>query len=270
MTAALTDQFALTVEQLRAAALRVGVVDFPIVLAVRSAHATIGGREAGLAAATRELVSANLIVDGVVHPDLVAILQGLARPDRELAMRLVTPQGMARVAVMRCGQLCVLARRVGDDVLLRIIGQSVELRSVASVLMAELPRCRPADITPVGAPLHEIVDSLCGTHDATGLADRVRALGAEPRAAMLLGTALASRQAFAEIVYYRLSAGEGRIWRGPGATAVFYTGRGRIIGVPSVSPSGQLWTTLKAGSDHALGQAIGQLVEISNQRWENS
>jgi hypothetical protein len=29
-----------------------------------------------------------------------------------------------------------------------------------------------------------------------------------------------------------------------------------------------VWTTLKAGSDHAIKQAIGQLVELSTERWE--
>jgi hypothetical protein len=85
---------------------------------------------------------------------------------------------------------------------------------------------------------------------------------------MLLGSALASRQAFAEIVYYSLDGGEGRISRHPAAVGVFYTKRGRIVSAPSASPAGQLWTTLKAGSDHAIKQAIGQLVELSTDRWE--
>ena len=110
--------------------------------------------------------------------------------------------------------------------------------------------------------------NLIGTHDAAQLADRVRALGAEPRAAMVLGSALSSRMAFAEIVYYALDDDEGRISRRSVAVGVFYTKRGRIVGAPSASPSGQLWTTLKAGSDHAIRQAIGQLVELSAERWE--
>jgi hypothetical protein len=198
---------------------------------------------------------------------LVPLLQTLQRPDRELAMRVATPDGTARIGVVRRGTLCVLARRIGDDILLRIIGHGVELRDVALALLAELPRARPADIQPVVAPLQEMSESLSGTHDPVDLADRIRALGAEPHAAMLLGTALASRQAFVEIVYYVLANTEDRISRGPAAVAVFYTKRGRIVGAPSASPTGQLWTTLKAGSDHALGQAIGQLVELADESW---
>jgi hypothetical protein len=84
---------------------------------------------------------------------------------------------------------------------------------------------------------------------------------------MLLGSALASRQAFAEIVYYALDADEDRVSRSVAAVGVFYTKRGRIVAGPSASPAGQLWTTLKAGSDHAISQAVGQLVELSGGRW---
>ena len=72
---------------------------------------------------------------------------------------------------------------------------------------------------------------------------------------------------FAEIVYYALDDDEDLIARSPAAVGVFYTKRGRIVAGPSVSPAGQLWTTLKAGSDHAISQAIGQLVELSGGRW---
>jgi hypothetical protein len=97
----------------------------------------------------------------------------------------------------------------------------------------------------------------------------VRALGADPAAAMALGSALASRVAFAEIVYYTLDVDADRISRFPAAVGVFYTKRGRIVAAPSASPSGQLWTTLKPGSDHAIKQAVGQLVELSTDRWED-
>ena len=267
MTAVLSQPLTLSEDQLRVLASRVGVHDFPAVLALRGRHTTIDRRDAALHRATRELLSRNLIVESAVHPELVSLLQTLHRPDRELAMRVVTPEFTARITVVRRGTLCLLVRRIGDDIGLRIIGHGVELRDVAKALLAELPRARPADIQPVTAPLHEMAECLSGTHDRVELADRIRALGAEPHAAMLLGSALASRQAFVEIVYYTLACSEDRISRGPAAVAVFYTKRGRIIGSPSASPTGQLWTTLKAGSDHAFGQAIGQLVQLTDASW---
>ncbi|MGV9801803.1 ESX secretion-associated protein EspG, partial [Mycobacterium sp. NPDC003449] len=119
----------------------------------------------------------------------------------------------------------------------------------------------------VGAPLDQAAAALSGDADAAELSDRIRALGAEPRTAMLLGSALSARQAFAEIVYHALDPDEDRVMHRPVAVGVFYTKRGRVVAAPSHSPSGQLWTTLKPGSDHAIKQAIDQLVELSGYRW---
>jgi hypothetical protein len=267
VTAALSHQVTLTECELQTLAFRLGIHDLPVVLAVRPRHATVDSRDAATNRATQELVSRNLIVDDQVHPDLVSVLQALQRPDRELAMRLVTPDGTARVSAVRRGSRGVLARRIGDDISLRTVGESGELRDMAGALLAELPQAKPAEIHPVGAPLLEMSECLSGTHDSVGFADRIRALGAESKAAMLLGAALASRQAFAEIVHYALADDEGRISRSPAAVGVFYTKRGRIVGAPSASPSGQLWATLKAGSDHAVVDAIGQLVGLANDEW---
>jgi hypothetical protein len=263
VTAAPSHPVTLTERELHTLAFRLGIHDLPVVLAIRHRNPTIESRDT--AATTQELVSRNLIADDEVHPDLTSVLRALQRPDRELAMRLVTPDGTARVSVVRRGSLGVLARRIGDDISLRTTGESGESCDMAAALLAELPQAKPAEIQPVGALLSEMSECLSGTHDSLDLADRIRALGAEPKAAMLLGTALASRQAFAEIVHYALADDEGRISRSPAAVGVFYTKRGRIVAAPTASPSGQIWATLKAGSDHAVVDAIGRLVELCDE-----
>jgi hypothetical protein len=265
VTAALSHPVTLTERELHTLALRLGIHDLPVVLAVRHRHPTIDSRDTAASRATQELVSRNLIADDEVHPDLISVLRALQRPERELAMRLVTPDGTARISAVRRGSLGVLARRIGDDISLRTVGASGESCDMAAALLAELPQAKPAEIQPVGAPLSEMSERLSGTHDSLDLADRVRALGAEAKAAMLLGTALASRQAFAEIVHYALADDEGRISRSPAAVGVFYTKRGRIVAAPTASPSGEIWATLKAGSDHAVVDAIGRLVELSDE-----
>ncbi|OHU92280.1 ESX secretion-associated protein EspG [Mycobacterium talmoniae] len=267
MTTAAPPQYTVTDDELQAIAARIGIQSFPVVLGIRPRHGTVEMLTAALDHATGTLVSRGLITDGEVSAELVPLLQALQRPDRELAMRLVTPEGIARLALVRRGRLAVLARRVGNEIALRVIEGDGGLDTVTRALLAELPRAEAAQVTPVGAPLETMSQNLSGTHDPAQLADRIRALGAEPRAAMLLGSALASRAAFAEIVYYALSADADRISRRPAAVGVFYTKRGRIVGAPSASPSGQLWSTLKPGSDHAIGQAIGQLVELSDGGW---
>ena len=268
MTTAVRPHFTLNDDELQVIGARVGIEEFPAVLGVRPRHRTVDALTEAFDRATVNLVSRGLICDGVVAPELLPLLQALRRPHRELATRLVTPDGIARLSIVRRGALGVLARRVNNEIVLRVIDGSPDLTAVTRTLIGELPRAQAAQISPVGAPLETVCRKLMGTHDAAQLADRVRALGAEPRTAMMLGSALASREAFAEVVYFALASDQDRISRRPAAVGIFYTRRGRIVGAPSASPSGQLWSTLKPGSDHAIGQAIRQLVELSSQAWE--
>lgn len=267
MTASLTSHFVLTDDEMQVVASRVGVQALPVVLGLRPRHGSETALLAAIDSATRTLAERGLIRDGEVTPDLVPLLRALQRPDRELAMRFVTPDGTARVTVIRQGVQCISVRRIGNEITVDVVEGQPSLSSAIRALLAHLPVTPAADIGAVGAPLDAASEALSGTHDATVLSDRIRTLGAEPRTAMLLGSALASRQAFAEIVYYALDDDEDRISRSPAAVGVFYTKRGRIVAGPSVSPAGQLWTTLKAGSDHAISQTIGQLVELSGGRW---
>ncbi len=268
MTTALRSQFSLTDDELQVVAARLAVEDFPTVLAVLPRHGTTEALHAAFDHATRALVSRRLISEGLVAGDLASQLSALHRPERELAMRLVTPDGSTRVSIVRQGSLGVLARRVGDQFALRAIGNGGGLRESTRALLAELPQMEPARIDPVSAPLDAMTECLNARGDGPDLADRIYALGGERKAAMLLGSALSARLAFAEIVYYPLASDEGRISRYPAAVAVFYTKRGRIVAAPSASPSAQLWITLKPGSDHAITQAIGQLIELSAEEWE--
>ncbi|MCG7607446.1 MULTISPECIES: ESX secretion-associated protein EspG [Mycobacterium] len=267
MTASLAPQFAVTDDELHVLAARLGVQALPVVLNLRSRHPTQTARAEAMGEASRSLTERGLLSAGEVGTELAAVVQSLQRPDRELAMRLVTPDGLARVAVVRYGAQCVSACRVRDEITLDLIDDGASLSSAGSSLLRRLPASTPADFSPVGAPLTEAAQALSDTHDCTALSDQVRALGADTRSAMTLGAALASRLAFAEIVYQALDDDLDRISRTPGAVGIFYTKRGRIVAAPSASPTGQLWTTLKPGSDHTIKQAIGQLVELSGYRW---
>src|SRR5262249_31470162 len=125
MTAARLSQVFLTADELIVAANRRAMYDFPTVLAVRSRPATVDLRAGAHGRAERDLMSRGLLVDGGVNQELAAMLAALHRPDRELAMRLVTPDGTARISVARRGEHAVLARRVGDDIALRFVGAEV-------------------------------------------------------------------------------------------------------------------------------------------------
>jgi hypothetical protein len=268
VTASLASHFVVTDDEMQVIASRLGVQALPVVLGLRPRHATETDLCVAVDHATRSLSGRGLISDGEIAAEIVPLIRALQRPERELAMRLVTPDGIARVAVIRHGSQCISALRVDGKVVIEATEGQATLAQATGALLRQLPASPAAEVDPVGAPLDAVADALSDTHDPALLSDRVRALGADARTAILLGSALASRQAFAEIVYYVLDDDEGRISRRPIAVGVFYTKRGRIVGAPSASPSGQLWTTLKAGSDHAIRQAIGQLVELSAERWE--
>jgi hypothetical protein len=268
VTATLTPPYVVSEDELQVIASRAGIQALPVVLGVRTRQRTESALVAAGDHAARTLTDRGLLCDGQVIPELVTLLRALQRPDRELAMRMVTPEGIGRVAVIRRGTQCISAWRVANEISLEIVDGLATLAAASQALIRQLPASSAAEILPVGAPLDAASEALSGTHDAAQLSDRIRALGAEPRTAMMLGSALASRQAFAEIVYYSLDTDRGRISRCPAAVGVFYTKRGRIVGAPSASPTGQLWTTLKTGSDHFIKQAIDQLVELSTERWE--
>ncbi|MGV9799935.1 ESX secretion-associated protein EspG [Mycobacterium sp. NPDC003449] len=268
MTGALIQEWSFTADELAALAARTSGPGTPAVLGLRPRHATLDAGDAALSQAVHTLTRRGVIVDGVVEPELVTVLHALQRPDREFVMRLVTPAGIGRTSVLRRGPLCVTARRIGERLDVRVLGLNIALFDVAAVLLGDMPAAQPAAIEPVGAPLSDMTDALSESHDPLVLADRIRAVGVPQRAAVLLGAALGSRQAFAEIVYSALVDGEDRIVRVPAAVAVLYTARGRVIAVPSISPAGQLWSTLKPGSDQVFGQSMSQLAELSTESWE--
>lgn len=267
MTTVLAPHFVVNDDEMHVLTAQLGVQALPLVLDLRPRHPTETARAEAAGRARQSLTERGLIAAGEVSAELAVLVQSLQRPERELAMRLVTPDGLARVTVVRSGTQCISACRVGNEVTLQTTADGADLPNAARALLRPLPAAKPAEISPVGGPLSEVSQALSDTHDATVLSDRIRALGADPRSAMMLGSALAARLAFAEIVYYALDDDTDRVSRSAGAVGIFYTKRGRLVGAPSASPSGQLWTTLKPGSDHTIKQAIGQLVELSGYRW---
>ena len=134
MSAALMSRFSLTDDELQVVASRAGVGDFPTVLAVGPRHVRTEALNAAFDRATRALMARGLITDGLVAPDLASVVRALHRPDRELAMRMVTPDGITRISMVRQGSLGVLAHRVGNMFVLRAYG--AELREATQALVS--------------------------------------------------------------------------------------------------------------------------------------
>ncbi|WP_458318261.1 ESX secretion-associated protein EspG [Mycolicibacterium brisbanense] len=267
MSAPATPLFELSDDELHAVGTQLGIAEFPVVLAMRPRHDTVGALERAHQAAGRSLASRGLLDTDGVLPELADLVQILRRPSYELALRLVTPAGVARVCIARAGSMCVSARRIGNKVTLRPLASRVGLSELIRAVLAELPAAEPASVDGFGAPTDELAECLNGGHDATYLTDRLRALGAGRQVAMTLGAAFASRLVFGEIVCHAVDPSTDRVVRTPGAVAVYYTKRGRLVCAPSLSPTGQLWTTIKPGSDHRVAQAVSQLAELVPAGW---
>ena len=257
--------FGLTDDELQVVGSRLGVTEFPTVLAVRPRHGTVEALARATDLATGQLAARGLIGSDGVDTELAEMVTALRRPAREIAIRLVTPDGLARISLVQTGFMCVAARWIGNGLQLRAIDSHT---GIAGAVIAELPASQPAAVEPFSAPATDLAECLSGGHSATFFTDRLRALGAGHQVASALGSAFAARIAFAEIVCHVLDAAADRVVRVPGAVAVFYTKRGRLVSAPSVSPSGQLWTTIKPGSDHRVMQAISQLAELTPSGWE--
>lgn len=265
-----TASFAVTDDELQVLAGRLGIAEFPAVLAVRPRHGTVDALERVHAAARERLTRRGFLgADGQVSPALADAVHTLQRPSREFALRLVTPDGTARVCIASKAGMGVAARRVQNVITLSVLG-SMDFGTPVRALVAELPAGEPAEFDAFGAPCSELAACLDGGHDARYLTDRLRGIGAGQHTALTLGAAFAARLAFGEITCRMLDPVADRIVRTPGAVAVFYTKRGRLVSAPSVSPSGQLWATLKPGTDHRLTQAVSQLSELVPGGWEGA
>lgn len=270
MTAPPEAMFTLTDDELQVVGDRIGVTDFPTVLAVRPRHGDRQSLDAARGLAVERLAARSVLQHATVVPELADMVRALGRPARALAMRLVTPDGIARTIVVPRGTGWVLARRVGDHIALRETGHRRGLDGAVQLLLGELPAAEPLPVDAFGAPTMALAACLDGTRSMSVLTDRLRGLGAAQQVAAALGSAFAVRLAFAEIVCHWLDTTCDRIVTAPGAVAVFYTGRGRLVSAPSASPSGQMWTTLKPGSEHRIAQAISQLAEFAPRGWEEA
>ncbi|MGV9801334.1 ESX secretion-associated protein EspG, partial [Mycobacterium sp. NPDC003449] len=140
MTATLTPHFAVTDDEMQVLAARLGVQALPVVLNLRSRHHTLTAQADAVDLATRTLSDRGLIIDGEVAADLVHVVRSLQRSDRELAMRLVTPDGLARVSVVRKGTQTVSACRVGNDIALDLLEDPTGQADLATrALLRRLP-----------------------------------------------------------------------------------------------------------------------------------
>lgn len=257
----------LTNDALLAVADRLGVQTLPLVLAVGPQQDSYDEWRAARERAVTELTASG-VFDGYgdVEPGLADALFVLAQPDRELVARGYTPDRTLRVCVAGRGEQHAVAVRSGDSFDIGTLWCDGSPAALVRPILAALGPADPAEVTGFSAPAAELADRLDAARTPGDYADAVYALGVTDRSATVLGAALGSCRAFTEIVAY--SHEDGRTTRAPGAVAVYDTDRGRIAAAPMVSPDHRIWSTVTAGSDHRVTQAVAALLEgLPGGRW---
>ncbi|MFI9403292.1 ESX secretion-associated protein EspG [Nocardia sp. NPDC052316] len=243
-----------------------GVQTFPAVLALRSGHADHAAVSVARSAAALDLRDRGVLdADGDVRDDeLASALFALARPERELVLRIRRGGVLHRVCLVRRGLDHAVAVRVGDELDIRPVWGDEDPELLTRPLLDALGPAQPADIPTLRAPTDELQRRL--DEAGTSATDAVYQLGMPEAESVTLGLALRQWTSLAELVCY--AHVDGVAVRSPATAAVYDTAVGRIIGGGSIAADGRAWTTLAAGSDRRLAHAVAAQIEALPQgRW---
>ncbi|MEU0540304.1 ESX secretion-associated protein EspG [Nocardia sp. NPDC005978] len=250
-----------------ALAAELGVQTLPLVLAVGPQQTTHAEWNAAQERARAEIRAARLVdAHGDVTADAAESLFVLAQPDRELAARIVTPDGLVRLCVARRGEAHAVAVRRDDRFTIQPLWTDGSGSSLARPILELLGSCPPAEVVNFSATAAELAERFDAAAAAADYTNVFYALGMNETDATAYGLALGSCHAHAEVVAYAYT--DGVTERSPGAAVVYDTARGRIASALGVAPDQQLWSTLTPGTDHRIAQAITTLIEsLPGRRW---
>lgn len=257
----------LTNEGVMALAAELGVQTLPLVLAVGPRQTTHAEWNAAQDRARAEIRAARLLdAHGDVNADAAESLFVLAQPDRELAARIVTPDGLVRLCVARRGEANAVAVRRDDRFAISSLWTDGSGASLARPILDVLGPCPPAEVANFSAAASELSERLDAAEASADYTNACYALGMNETDATAYGLALGSCHAYAEVVAYAYT--DGVTERSPGAVVVYDTARGRITSAPGIAPDQQVWSTLTPGTDHRVAQAITAMIEsLPGRRW---
>lgn len=236
-----------------------GVDVLPVVLGSMSAHEDSTALSRARLEQRAAFENAGLLHGGDLAPKLADWFSVLARPSRELAMRLYTPTDVLRLClVVDDSQRHVLAMRGPDSVVLQDVSVTDAPQTVAAPVLAALGRQVAAPFNRVNAPTQVLIDALEAGRETGDYESALRRAGAADDDAAALGAALGSMSTYAEIV--AIAHGDAKTTQAPGAVVVYNTAKGRVVASPSLAADGTLWSTFTPGSDHRIVQAVASLL----------
>jgi len=244
----------------------VGIDNYPLVLAIMPTIFRISDRDRVRAAVVDQLTADGIISGGEVDPVVAGWLRCLARPDTELAVRVIDngrgghAPTMLRLSFVRGGEQHVLAVRCDDEVVIQSVfhkgPQPDTLTAVLESVLGEYPKLDFDPFTSVDAEPDD------PPQDSDGVRAGLRDLGATPRTANVLTRALGEivRQAEVLMIEHRDGGPET-----PDFTIcmnVLDTLSGRFVITPSVALDGRMHKTFRPGDRAALHSGINTLAEL--------
>ncbi|MFB8005973.1 ESX secretion-associated protein EspG [Nocardia sp. NPDC056000] len=242
----------------------VDIDSYPMVLAVMPNIEHIEDRDRVNAFVAAQLAEAGIIGDEGVHPVVAHWLHCLARPDVELAVRIIDrgvpgePPGMLRMSLVRSAETHVLAVRYDDHLVIQsVFTEGERIDAVAAALIAALGPAPVPDFAPLSAT-HD--DFVAVPADAESRRPALLQLGADGRTATVLTRALDEVVRRAEVLMIEYH--DGVIATPELCMTVLDTHSGRIAVVPDRDLNGTLRTTYRPGDDVNLRAGIRTLVDL--------
>ncbi|OBI46387.1 secretion protein EspG [Mycobacterium kyorinense] len=244
----------VTIDGMLVIADRLGLVDFPVSLAIRPNIPQLDLRELVWDQVRRDLTDQGVLdIYGAPHPSVAAMVDTLSRADRTLEARWwrrdVNDGTMVRFVVCRKGERHVVAARDGDMLVLQLVAPQVGLAGMVTTVLGPASAADVEPLTGVASKLAE-----CRT------ASQIAQYGVAPSSARIYAEIIANPSSWVEI-----TAGE----RHPGGTStqtdlaagVADSPQGRVVSLPR-RVNGELYGSFLPGTPENLQRALDGLVEF--------
>jgi hypothetical protein len=243
----------VTIDGMLVIADRLNLVDFPIALGIRPNIPQPELRDVVWEQVARDLTAQGILdVFGAPHPEVAAMTDTLARPDRTLEgrwWRRDVGEKMVRFVVCRKGERHVIAARDGEMLVLQRVAPQVGL---AGMVMAVLGSAEPADVEPMTALSSQLADARSP--------NQLAQFGIAASSARVYAQATAEPDSWVEITASERHSG-GTSTEAGVAAGVLDSKVGRIVSIPR-RVNGELFGSFLPGTQENLQRALDGLVEF--------
>ncbi|MHA3018696.1 ESX secretion-associated protein EspG [Mycobacterium sp. BMJ-28] len=243
----------VTIDGMLVIADRLNLVEFPISLGIRPNIPQPELRDLVWEQVARDLTAQGVLdVFGAPHPEVAAMTDTLARPDRTLEgrwWRRDVGGKMVRFVVCRKGERHVIAARDGEMLVLQRVAPQVGL---AGMVMAVLGSATPADVEPMTAVTSQLADARTP--------NQLAQFGIAQSSARVYAQATAEPDSWVEITANERHSG-GTYSQAGVAAGVLDSAAGRIVSIPR-RVNGELFGSFLPGTQENLQRALDGLVEF--------